>query len=158
MRTRLAPSAGQSIVETVLLLPLLLILLAGGFWAFRNLSLAGASESAAHAHLLRTGRDHRSITSRLSPTIHPDGSTVRIRGGNDSLVASLPLFSGMSGNTVASAAVSCPKEQAGAFMDLPAHDVRRTAEGAVDCWGEDTRSGSRIRGTVTVILLSGALR
>jgi hypothetical protein len=145
-------------VETVLLLPLLLILLAGGFWVSRELSLTGASESAAHAHLLRTGRELRSIRSRLSPTIHPDGGTVRIRGGNRSLAAKLPLFGGMAGNTVSSADVSCPKEPVGAFLDLPAHDVRRTAEGAVDCWGETTGSGSKIRGTVDGILLTGVLR
>lgn len=38
MRTLLESSGGQSIVETVLLIPLLLILLAGGYWSFRNLS------------------------------------------------------------------------------------------------------------------------
>lgn len=151
-------SGGQSILETVLLLPLLLILLAGGFWSFRNLSLSGASESAAHAHLLRTGRTLPSIGTLLSRTIHPEDDAVKLQGGNAPLSPGLPLFGGMEGNTLASATVACPKEQAGAFLDLPAHRVRREAEGAVDCWGKGTKSGSTLRGTVNAILLTGVLR
>lgn len=151
-------SGGQSVLETVLLLPLLLVLLAGGYWSFRNLSLSGAAESAAHAHLLRTGRHLPSIEARLARSVSPEESTVRLRGGNDPLSAGLPLFGGMTGNTVASVKAACRKEQAGAFIDLPAHDVRRDAEGAVDCWGKGTKSGSIIRGTVNAILLTGALR
>jgi len=46
----------------------------------------------------------------------------------------------------------------GAFIDLPSHNVRREAEGAVDCWGKETGSGSTIRAAVGGILLTGALR
>ncbi len=158
MRTLLETSRGQSILETVLLLPLLLILLAGGYWSFRNLSLSGAAESAVHAHLIRTGRNLPSIKSRLSSTIHPAANTVLIRGRSNPLAVRLPLFGGMAGNTFASTAVSCPKEQVGAFIDLPAHDVRREAEGAIDCWGKGTGSGSTIRGTVLGIVITGVLR
>ncbi|MBE0603576.1 MAG: hypothetical protein IH611_08105 [Deltaproteobacteria bacterium] len=158
MRTLLESSGGQSIVETVLLIPLLLILLAGGYWSFRNLSLSGAAESASHAHLLRTGRDLPSIESHLSKTIHTGDNSVRLAAGSRSLAAGLPLFSGMAGNNIASAAVSFPKEPVGGFVDLPSHDVRRDAEGAVDCWGINTRSGKKIRGIVSGIVLAGAIR
>ncbi|MBE0602585.1 MAG: pilus assembly protein [Deltaproteobacteria bacterium] len=158
MRTLPEPSRGQSIVETVLLIPLLLILLAGGYWSFRSLSLSGAAESASHTHLLRTGRNLSSLESRLSKTIHPGNDTVRLAAGSRSLAAGLPLFGGMAGNNIASAAVSCPKEQVGGFVDLPSHDVRRDAEGAVDCWGKNTRSGTKIRGIVSGIVLTGAVR
>jgi hypothetical protein len=144
--------------ETALLLPLLLILLAGGWWAFRNLSVSSAAESAAHAHLLRTGRGISSIASKISPTLHSDGDRVRINGGNRSLSTKLPLFGGVSGNTNAYAAVSFPREQVGGFIDLPDHDIRREAEGAVDCWGKNSRSGSTVRGTVLGILATGAFR
>ena len=158
MRKRLEPLWGQSIVETVLLLPLLLILLAGGYWAFRNLSFSGAAESASHAHLLRTGRNLSSIKNRLSRTIHPDDNTVLLRSGGHSQAPPLPLFGGLAGNTLASTTVSCPKGPVGAFIDLPSHNVRREAEGAVDCWGKETGSGSTIRAAVGGILLTGALR
>lgn len=149
---------GQSILETILLLPVLLVLLAGGYWSYRQLSLSGSAESAAHAHLLRTGRNLPSIGSRLARTIHPADNAVRLHGGNDPLVAQLPLFRNMSGRTVASADVSCPKEAGEEFFDLPRHNAHRVAEGAVDCWGKGTRSGSTIRRTVRGILLTGALR
>jgi hypothetical protein len=145
-------------VETVLLIPLLLILLAGGFWSFRSLSLSGAVESASHAHLLRTGRNLSSLESRLSKTIHPGDNTVRLEAGSQSLAAGLPLFGGMAGNNIASAAVSCRKEQVGGFVELPSHNVRRDSEGAVDCWGKSTRSGSTIRRIVSGIVLAGAVR
>ncbi len=151
-------SEGQSVLETVLLLPLLLILLAGGYWSFRNLSLSGAAESAAHAHLLRTGRRLPSIEPSLARTIHHGDNTVRLHGRNGPVMSGLPLFGGMSGTTAAEAAVACRKERAGAFPGLPDHNLRRDAEGAVDCWGKGTRSGSVIRGTVNAILLIGAFR
>lgn len=151
-------SGGQSILETVLLLPLLLVLLAGAYWSFRNLSLSNAAESAAHAHLLRTGRRLPSAESRLARTIHPEDNSVRFHGGNGPLSVNLPLFGGMAGNTVASVTAACRREQAGAFIDLPAHDVRREAEGAVDCWGKGTKSGSIIRGAVDAVLIAGAFR
>ncbi len=158
MKAPTRASGGQSVLETVLLLPPLLVLLAGGYWSFRNLSLSGAAESAAHAHLLRTGRRFPSIESPLSRTIHSGDNTVRLRGGNDPLSAGIPPFGGMAGNTVASVTAACRGKQAGAFIDLPDHDIRREAEGAVDCWGKETKSGSIIRGTVNAILLTGAFR
>lgn len=158
MKERTRAYGGQSVLETVLLLPLLLVLLAGGYWSYRNLSLSGAAESAVHAHLLRTGRRLPPIESRLARTVHPEDNAVRLRGGSDPVAAGLPLFGGMAGNTVASVTAACRREQSGAFIDLPGHDVRRSAEGAVDCWGKGTESGSIIRGTVNVILLTGAFR
>ncbi len=158
MKTHWKAFEGQSLVEMVLILPLMLILLAGGYWAFRNLDFSGSTESAAHAHMLRTGRRLPAITSQLSRTILPEDGPVKLHAENKPLADSLPLFGGLSGRTFASAAVSLPREPVGAFIDLPDHAVRREAEGAVDCWGKTTKSGSAIRRTVTGIVLSGAMR
>lgn len=98
------------------------------------------------------------MADRLSRTIHKEENTVRLKGTQKPLAGKVPLFDGLSGNTFASAAVSCPKEQAGAFIDLPDHDARREAEGAVDCWGKNSRSGSTIRGTVLGIIAAGTFR
>jgi len=146
---------GQSVVETVLVLPLLLILLGGGYWFYRDLSLSSSSESAAHAHMLRSGRRLPGIPSLLSGTIHPEDNVVRIEGHNDPLIGEVPLFSGLAGRTVASSNVTLGKEPVGAFLDLPSHALRCKAEGAVDCWGKDTRSGSTVQRTVQGILLTG---
>jgi hypothetical protein len=154
---RTSPS-GQSLVETALVLPLLLILLGGGYWFYRNLSLSSSAESAAHAQMLRAGRRLAGIEPRLSGTIHPGGDVAHIEAHNDPLIGEVPLFRGLAGRTIASADVSLGKEPVGGFLDLPSHALRREAGGAVDCWGKGTPSGSTVRRTVQGILLTGVLR
>jgi hypothetical protein len=149
---------GQSLVETALVLPLLLILLGGGYWFYRDLSLASTAESAAHTQMLRTGRRQAGIESLLCETIHPGDNVVHIDAHNDPLIGGIPLFSGLTGRTTSSADVTLGKETVGAFLDLPPHALRRETEGAVDCWGKDAPSGSTVRRTVQGILLTGVLR
>ena len=158
MTSRLYSPAGQALVETALVLPLLLILLGGGFWFYRDLSLSSSAESAAHAQMLRTGRRQAGIENRLSVTIHPGDNVARIEAHNDPLIGEVPLFRGLAGKTVASANVFLGKEPVGAFLNLPSHTLRREAEGAVDCWGKESPSGATVRRTVKGILLTGALR
>ena len=155
MKVKRASPRGQAVVETVLALPLLLILLGGGYWFYRNLSLASSAEGAAHAQMLRAGRRLPGIASRLSAAIHPEDNVVRIDARNDPLVGEVPLFRGLAGRTIASSNVSLAVEPVGAFVDLPTHAIRRTAEGAVDCWGKDTSSGSTAERTVQGVLLTG---
>jgi hypothetical protein len=152
------PSRGQSLLESMLLMPPLLVLLAGGYWAFRHITLCGSTESAVQTHLLRAGRKFPSIESRLSRTIHPGDASIRFRATDSSLGGQVPLFRGMSGTTIGSAEVSCPMEPVGAFLELPSHAVRREAEGAVDCWGKNSKSGSTIRRTVQGVLIAGFIR
>ena len=158
MKGRRNPQGGQALVETVLLLPLLLILLGGGYWCFRDLSLSSSAESAAHAQMLRTGRRQAEIEPRLSGTIHPGDDVARIEAHTDPLIGEVPLFRGLAGRTIASANVSLGKEPVGAFLDLPSHAIRREAAGAVDCWGKESPSGATVRRTVRGILLTGAFR
>ena len=158
MKGRRKSSCGQSLVEAALALPLLLILLGGGYWFYRDLSLASSAESAAHAQMLRAGRRLAGIEPRLSGSIHPGNDVVRIEARNDPLIGEVPLFRGLAGRTIASANVTLGKEPVGAFLDLPSHAPRGKAEGAVDCWGKGTPSGSTVRRTVQGILLTGVLR
>ena len=158
MKSRRKSPCGQSLVETALVLPLLLILLGGGYRFYRNLSLFSSAESAAHAQMLRAGRRLAGIEPRLSGTIHPGDNVVRIEAHNVPLIGEVPLFRGLAGRTTASADVSLGKEPVGAFLDLPSHALRREAEGAVDCWGKGTPSGSMVRRTVQGILATGVLR
>ncbi len=158
MKRRRKSPCGQSLVETALVLPLLLILLGGGYWFYRDLSLSSAAESAAHAQMLRSGRRLEGIESRLSGTIHPGDDVAHIEAHNEPLIGEVPLFGGLAGRTTASAGVSLGKEPVGAFLDLPSHALRREAGGAVDCWGKETPSGSTVRRTVQGILVTGVLR
>ena len=149
---------GQALVETVLVLPLLLVLLGGGYWFYRYLSLSSSAESAAHAQMLRAGRRLAGIESRLSGTIHPGDNVAHIEAHNDPLIGEVPLFRGMAGRTIASVNVTLGKEPVGALLELPPHTLRREAEGAVDCWGKESPSGATVRRTVRGILLTGAVR
>jgi hypothetical protein len=158
MKSRRTSPVGQSLVETVLALPLLLILLGGGYWFYRDLSLSSSAESAAHAQMLRAGRRLAGIELRLSGTIHPGDNVARIEAHDDPLIGEVPLFRGLAGGTTASAYVSLGKESVGASLDLPPHALHREAGGAVDCWGKETPSGSTVRRTVQGILLTGVLR
>jgi len=158
MRSRRNTPSGQSLVETVLVLPLLLILLGGGYWFYRDLSLFSSAESAAHAQMLRAGRRLAGIEPRLSGSILPGDDIARIEAHNDPLIGEVPLFRSLAGRTIASVNVSLGKEPVGAFLDLPSHALRREAGGAVDSWGKETPSGSMVRRTVQGILLTGVLR
>jgi hypothetical protein len=158
MKRRRAAPCGQSLVETVLVLPLLLILLGGAYWLYRDLSLSSSAESVAHLQMLRSGRRLAAIEPRLSESIHPGDDAVRIQSHDDPLIGEVPLFRGLAGRTIASATVSLGNEPVGAFLDLPSHDLRKEAEGAVDCWGKETPSGSTVRRTVQGIVLTGVLR
>jgi len=158
MKGRRKSPRGQSLVETVLVLPLLLILLGGGYWFYRDLSLSSSAESAAHAQMLRAGRRLPGIEPRLSGTILPGDDVAHIEAHDDPLVGEVPLLRGLAGRTIASANVSLGKEPVGVPIDLPSHALRREARGAVDCWGKETPSGSTVRRTVQGILLTGVLR
>jgi hypothetical protein len=149
--------AGQSLLETVLVLPPLLILLAGGYWFYRDLSLFSSAESAAHTEMLRAGRGQEGIEAPLRKMIHPENDVSHIEARTDPLIGAVPLFQGLSGRTIASAEVSLRKEPVGAYLTLPSHAIQRTMEGAVDCWGSETPSGRTVRRTVKGILAAAVL-
>lgn len=158
MNSSRAGDTGQSIVETVLLLPVILVLLAGTYWSYRHLSYIASAESTAMAQMIRSGRKLPGLEDRFARTIRPLDNGVSIRSTDRPLVEQVPLFRGMAGRTKASIEVSVPKDTVGGFIDLPWHDVRRESEGAVDCWGSGTSSGNISRRTVRGILISGAFR
>lgn len=158
MKRRRDAPRGQSLVESVLALPLLLILLGGAYWLYRDLSLSSSAESAAHVQMLRSGRRLAGIEPRLSESILPGEDASRIEAHNNPLIGEVPLFRGLAGRTIATATVSLGKEPVGAFLDLPSHALRKEAEGAVDCWGRETPSGATVRRTVRGIVLTGVLR
>jgi hypothetical protein len=158
MRRHRTSSCGQSLVETALILPLLLILLGGGYWFYRDLSLSSSAESVAHVQMLRAGRHLVGIDPLLSRSIYPGDNVARIEVHNNPLIGEVPLFRDLSGRTIAAANVSLGNEPVGAFFDLPSHAFRREAKGTVDCWGKVSPSGSTVRRTVQGILVTGTLR
>lgn len=150
--------AGQSLLEAVFALPLLLVLLAGGYWGYRRLSLEGAAASAAHAQLLRAGRGQPDIASSLAASVAPGGEGVAVSARGGSTARRMPPFTGLAGRTVSSVEVSRGEEEANGFLELPHQRFRTEQEGAVDCWTSGSRSGESVRRTVRGFLLTGALR
>jgi hypothetical protein len=146
------------LLETALALPLLLALLAGGYWVCADLFLSGAAESAAHAHLLRSGRGQPGIEGPLAATVLPRGEGVEWSGGNRPLAGGYPLFPGLSGRTAASLRYTLHRGDVGGYSDLPPHRGSRGREATVDCWGGNTPSGKKVRRFIQGILLTGALR
>ena len=155
---RLRGSGGQSLVETAIVLPLLLVLLAAGYWGFRRLSLEGAATSAAQAHLLRAGRMQTDISTALAASVLPGGESVTVSARGTPLAQRVPFFSGLAGRTVSSVDVSRQSDAIGGFLELPHHEFRANREGAVDCWWRGSRSGKDVRRFVRATLLGGAFR
>lgn len=156
---RVRRRVGQSLVETAIVLPLLLSLLALGYWGFRRLSHAGSAMSAAQVQLLRAGRGQQDMANVLAGSVCPRGEGVTVSARNGSLSRGIPPFTGLSGRTISSVDVSRPPEKiAGGFIEPPRHDFRIRREGAVDCWGVGSRSGRNVRDTVRGFLVTGAFR
>jgi hypothetical protein len=155
---RLRNSKGQSLVETAIMLPLLLVLLAGGYWGFRRLSLEGAATSAAQAQLLRAGRAQADMTTSLAASVLPGGGGVSVSARHEALAGGVPPFSGLAGRTVSSVDVSRRSDAIGGFMELPRHEFGASREAAVDCWGSGSRSGRNVRRAVRAALIAGAFR
>ena len=155
---RLRDSGGQSLVETAIVLPLLLVLLGGGYWGFRRLSLEGAATSAAQAQLLRAGRMQPDISTALSASVLQRGEGVTVSARGTPAAQRVPPFSGLAGRTVSSVDVSRRNDAIGGFLELPRHEFRASREGAVDCWGSGSRSGRDVRRVVRSVVVAGALR
>ena len=155
---RLRGSGGQSLVEAAIVLHLLLVLLAGGYWVFRRLSLEGAAMSAAQAQLLRAGRLQTDISTALAASVLPGGESVTVSARGTPLAQRVPPFSGLAGRTVSSVDVSRGADAVGGYLELPPHEFRAGREAAVDCWGSGSRSGKDVRRVVRATLIGGALR
>jgi len=155
---RLRDAGGQSLVETAIALPLLLLLLAGGYWGFRRLSLEAAAMSAAQAQLLRAGRMQTDVSKALAASVLPNGEGVAVSARSGSSAPRVPPFSGLAGRTVSSVDVSRRADAVGGYLELPTHEIRAGREAAVDCWGSGSRSGRNVRRVVRTALIAGALR
>lgn len=157
--TLLFQSKGQSLVETAVALPVLLLLLAGAYVCCRSVFLVSAAESAAHAEMLRAGRGLPGLERKMSESIAADRNIVAIRSDTNGKSRLLPSpFPSLAGRTKAFAEIRKRWEEAGGYADLPALQTSRAAEGSVDCWGKQTASGKRVRGLVGVYVATGILR
>ncbi len=150
---------GQTLVEMVLALPILLILLLGAYASTRTAFLKSRAESAAFTEALRVGRNLRGIERELSESIIPESKTVTIRAerkGNSRLLPSpFPLLAGKTASTVE--VRKHWKEIEGAQW-LPPVKISQKTELHVNCWGQDSSSGKSIRRYIRGLVALGAIR
>ena len=157
--TLLIQSKGQSLVETAVALPVLLILLAGCYVCCRSVFLVSAAESAAHTELLRAGRGLPGLERKMSESIAEDRNIVAIRSDTNGNTRLLPSpFPSLSGRTKATSDIRKRWEESIGYADLPALQTSRAAEGSIDCWGMQTVSGKKVRGLVGGYVATGILR
>lgn len=156
------PSSGQGLVEVALVVPVLLLLLAGGYVCCRASFLHAAAESAAQTEALRAGRRLPGVEGKMADAILPQGRGVNIRTESGANAHILPApFPSLAGRTKGNVGVTEGGEGSGGFpysTYFPPLQVLRISEASVDCWEKSSASGKKIRGLVAGIVATGVLR
>ena len=150
---------GQTLLEIVLLIPVLLVLLLGAYASTRTSILKSRAESAAFTETLRVGRNYRGIERELSMSILPEDETVDILSERNRGGRLLPApFPSLAGSTTGAVEVRKGWNEIGAPRWMPTVRILQLTESNVDCWGKDTSSGKRVRQWVQGIVLLGVIR
>jgi hypothetical protein len=154
-------SRGQGLLETVIVLPLLLIVLSGTYACIRAYFIVSAAEGAAHTEAIRVGRHLGGIEQQLSDSIMPmsDGNVVRIRSDAGDKAGILPApFPQMAGRTKATVEVEIRWDEMYGAGNIPALKVAKGSEISVDCWDKRSPSGMKVHRVVTGIVATGLFR
>jgi hypothetical protein len=150
---------GQGLVEAALVLPVLLLLLAGGYVCCRAAFLHSAAESAAQTEALRVGRRLASLKHRISEDILPSESSVVVRSESAGKGRLLPApFPSLAGRTRGIVEVRKGWEEAGRGADFPDIAIVRSSEASIDCWDQRSGSGKKIRLVIDGYAASGFFR
>lgn len=150
---------GQAAVEVALTLPILLIIILGGYASARTAFLKSRSESGAFAEAIRVGRNLSGIERELSRSILPDDGAVEILEYRKRNPGLFPVPSPhLAGRTGANVEVRKQWTEVGAPRWLPAANILQKTEMHVDCWGKETSSGKSIRRWVRGLVMLGAIR
>lgn len=158
MRT-IANRTGNVIVETLLMIPLLALILAGSYACLNTLSLLSIAESATHAEALREGRRQPDDASRWNATVEGNENPFIFKraAGNSGRLLPSP-FPALAGRSSATVTVDRPWDPwARRSLSLERQTLRRDAELSADCWDETSGSGRKIRNVVKILAVSGVL-
>src|SRR5512134_1236767 len=91
---------GQALVELAIVVPVLLVILAGGYVACRTAYLSARAGSAAHQHALRTGRRLPSLQRELARSVLDSPGEVAVEGSFGRPTRLLPLpFPALAGRS-----------------------------------------------------------
>jgi hypothetical protein len=150
--------SGQGLVEVALVLPVMLLLLAGCYVCCRATFLHSAAESAAQTEAIRAGRQLPGIEGKMTGGILPQGHGVIIRpesSGNAGKL-SIPVRS-LAGRTKGIVEIREEREGIGGFPYFPPLQVSRLSETSVDCWEKKSGSGKKIRYFISGYVATGIL-
>lgn len=146
-------------METALVLPCLLILLAGLFVAGRAVSLAGSVESAAFTQDLREGRRLAGIGDAIAKSILPLRNRVVLRTNRKRVSSLLPsLLPSPEGRTRCTVRVDKDWKEVGRIGSWPELSAGRWIEASVDCWDRQTPTGRKSSSAVQTYVLLRAIR
>jgi hypothetical protein len=151
---------GQALVELAIVLPVLLLLLAGGYVGCRAAFLLSASESAAFAETIRRGRRLTGIEEKIAGDILPRerlGVAVRFESSGRNRFLPSP-FPSLAGRTIGIVDLRKGWEEIGGIADLPDLRASRSCEASVDSWERRSDSGKTIRRTVEGYVATGIFR
>lgn len=151
--------SGQALLEAALVLPCLLVLLAGIYVACRSASLGSAAESAAFAHLLREGRRQPDIREKIAHSLLPGGRGALLHTERKRAITMIPSFlPSMEGRTRSTAQVRKDWKEAGWIASWPSLEIDRNVEASVDCWEKQTPSGKKASRAVGAYVIAGSFR
>lgn len=156
---RIRHNDGMAIVELALIVPALLLMLAGTYVAARTAILRCAASSAAQAEAIRAGRRLSGLERDLAETILAGGRSVAIRAEKGKSAALLPApFPSLEGRTIGVAEVDKAWDETGDPASFDKVHLTRRSEMSVNCWDSATSSGRKIRNTVTGYVASAVLQ
>lgn len=150
-------SSGNAIVESLVVLPILLLLLAGIVASGNQLSMLSLSESASHAEALRNSRSQSSCASAWNGFLPVEESRFRFEASSGSDAGILPSpFPSLAGRSSVSVVLDRdwdPLTHAGIGLDR--QHLSRTDSLSGDCWGGGSKSGKKIKTTVKLLVGTG---
>lgn len=150
---------GQAILEAALVLPCLLVLLAGICVACRSVSLRSAAESAAFAQLLREGRRQPSIREKIVGSLLPGGRGALLHAERKRAIPPIPSFlPSLEGRIRSTAQVRKDWKEAGRIASWPSLDISQPVEASVDCWEKQTPSGRKTLHVVRAYVIARSIR
>lgn len=140
---------GQALVEAALLIPCILVLLAGGYVAGRTASILSAAESGVFAQVVREGRRLPDVGPGITRTLVPGGEGAVLRTLPKGRSGILPSpFPSLEGRSSVRAEVRKGWREAGRIAAWEEGRFERSAEATVDCWDAAAPSGAKARRAV----------
>lgn len=150
---------GQGLVETALVLPVLVLVLAGTYVCWRTIFLHAAAESASKTESFRFGRSLAGIEDKIAADILPNRERVDIHaetgGGRGNFPIPLPS---LAGRTKGTAVIREGWEEESAIPGIRSQSIVRSSEASVDCWDKKSASGGKIRLAIGGYVATGVFR